>query len=243
MRLHPRLVASLSQTTHFLNVHIKQNELMAALGNRHLQVQLPASVTKTKYSAQLRNGRTTKQGASLIMGKSAPGALDYQMVEKNLEGRWQLLYKKLTLTNRLENFASAWRQKMFQTRTVQAAIANPSRRHMGHLCEFGAIWLGDWLTAGLAVYCHIISHCLPLFNRRPSSCHQEAFVSRKEPDEAWRLPQRLTPQQCQPVTATEAAKTPLGLQSLSPLAHVRHNLPSRAWPGPCQGSGFTRGAH
>lgn len=246
MRLHPRQVASSSQTTDFLRVCIHTSPNVYHL----LICWHPWPKHKT-----MRKGRTMKHCPSLIMGKSAAGALDYQIVEKNLEERWQLLCKKLALLNWHESFASALRQKAWRCfRHAQFRRLSPIQplqsRSAGAASDIWDIyvslgpldWLTDWLTAGLAVYCHIISYCLRLLIegllRSRGFC--EPLGARRGPTG---LPQRLTPPQCQPVTATEAAKTPLVLQSLSPLAHVRHNLPAPAWPDQCQGSGFTRGAH
>lgn len=157
--------------------------------------------------------------------------------------------------NRLENFASAWRQKAWRCfrhaqlrrlsliRALQSCSAVGASDIWDIYVSLGPLdWLTDWQQASrftatsLAIVCVVLMEGLPLAIERllwavRSPTRPGASLS------VW------PPPQCQPVTATGAAKTPLVLQSLSPLAHVRHNLPAPAWPGQCQGSGFTRGAH
>lgn len=48
-----------------------------------------------------------KQRVSLIIGKSAPGASDYEIGVENLEEKWQLLHHKVLQMSRLKNVASA----------------------------------------------------------------------------------------------------------------------------------------
>lgn len=106
----------------------------------------------------------------------------------NLEERWQLLHQTLALTNRLESVASGWRLKarscfrhaLFRSLSLiqpsESCSAVAARGIWDIYLSWGPL---DWLTAGLAVYCHIISHCLRLFNGGPSTCDREAFCERR----------------------------------------------------------------
>lgn len=199
------------------------------------------------------NRRTVKQDASLIMGKICSRRIGSSDSGEKIWKRWQLLHQTLALTNRLENVASGWRLKagscfrhaLFRSlppiQPSESCSAVAARDIWDFYLSWGPL---DWLSAGLAVYCHIISHCLRLFNGGPSTCDREAFVS------AVRSPTRpgasLGVWPDHNVSESEPQKPrepPLVLQSLSLLARVRRNLPARAWPGQCQGSGFRRGAH